>query len=287
LAKAHGIVNVGSELGESHLLSIRSGLAHQEQRQGLRQAAKRHNADSAAFQILEAADLGNTIWRDRQREQRQARGRGEPLDFGAPVDGLNHVVERGRAVVDRAADQGLRRRRAASHVNKIHVKTSFAEIVALAGDFERRDAQDCAAKGKLDRAAFGEAAACAAHDQWRCPGEQTSPLQHRAASDSFFEGLFLSDLDRTLEPIALAAIHGGHRILPSAIDSNSFLALHTPYSNSIGATPPSETDWHGCRHLRSRSERLRPPFSSKSHNGSARSRAASLSCRRTQSFCGN
>src|SRR5439155_259636 len=151
----------------------------------MRKAAERDDADGAPFQILEAVDLGGPIWGDRQRQQRQAGGRGEPLDVGTAVDRLDDVVERRRGVVDCAADQRLRRRGAAAHVDEIYVEALVAKIATRPGDLKGRDAQDRAAKGELDRAALGKAAGGTTRHQRRGASKQPGTLQYRAPFHGF------------------------------------------------------------------------------------------------------
>jgi len=127
-------------------MSIRAGLAHQKERQRLREAAERDDTDGASLQILEAVDLGDPIRGNRQRQQRQPGGRAEPFDFRATVDSFDDIIERRRGIINCAADQRLRCRRTAAHIDEFDVEPLIAEIPAFPGDLKGRDTQNRAAE---------------------------------------------------------------------------------------------------------------------------------------------
>ena len=83
---------------------------------------------------FEAGDRVDLAWRHRQREQRQPAGGGEAADVGAVGEGLHRHVERGRRIVDGAADQRLHRRVAAAGVDELDVEPFGLEEAAGAGE---------------------------------------------------------------------------------------------------------------------------------------------------------
>ncbi|MDB5408355.1 MAG: hypothetical protein JWL84_3267 [Rhodospirillales bacterium] len=112
--------------------------------------AERRDSDGAVGEVLDLADLIRLARRRRDGEQRQPAGRREAADLGAMGIGLQRDAERGRAVLDGAADQRLHRRVAAARIDQLGVEPMLGEMPVGAGDLVGDDAEELAAEGDLD-----------------------------------------------------------------------------------------------------------------------------------------
>src|SRR5262249_3107363 len=135
-AQPHRIVDVGAEPRELDLFAVGAGRFHEIQGLRFGYVAARDDADDAPFEVLETLDLGDPLRCDRQRQQGQVAGRAKSPDVRAAVEGLENVVERRGRIVERAADERLRRGRAAAHIDELHVEALVAEKSAHARDLE-------------------------------------------------------------------------------------------------------------------------------------------------------
>src|SRR6266705_3694973 len=124
----------------------------------------------------------------------------------ASVEGLENVIERRGGIVERAADQRLRRGGAAPHIDQLDVEALVAEISADAGDLEGRGAQQIAAEGELDR--LRRAFHHSARQQRGGARGQRRALQHAAPSHWFRQRRLATDVRKALKAVGFAAVHG-------------------------------------------------------------------------------
>jgi hypothetical protein len=157
-------------------------------------------------EILHTADGFALAGRYGQPEQRQPPGGGEAPDHGAIGGRLQHDVEGGARVLDRAADQRLHRRVAAAGVDKLDVEAFSGEVTLGARHFIGDDAQELTAEGKTDaresgrrpgragrqcqaarhgEQTFHRRSAIAATGQWKWFGSTTASDRDRAGQVRF------------------------------------------------------------------------------------------------------
>src|SRR5262249_25230877 len=107
---------------------------------------ERGDADRLAFEVLQRLNGRGVLRRSRDREQRYLAGAHEAADVGAFGVGLHCDVERGRAIVDRAADQRLDRSVATAEVDDLGVEAVLLEMTEGARDLVGRRAEELAAE---------------------------------------------------------------------------------------------------------------------------------------------
>ena len=115
--------------------------------------------------------------RDGEGKERQLACRGNALHRRAMCIGLQRDIERGRGVIDRAADQRLHRRRAAAHVDELDLEPFLLEMPVMHREDIRDDAEKLRAEGELHRLAGG-AGRIGAEDA----GKRGRAFQHGAAA---------------------------------------------------------------------------------------------------------
>ncbi len=125
---------------------IGAGLLQEEQRQRVIGIAEAGDADRLAFEVFDRADLRRLFRRDGEGEERQLAGRGNALHRGAMRIGLQRDIERGRGVIDRAADQRLHRRRAAAHVDELDIEPFLLEMPVMRRDDVGDDTEKLASR---------------------------------------------------------------------------------------------------------------------------------------------
>ena len=115
--------------GEPDLAGVGAGLLQQIERERMIGIAEPGYADGLAFELLDVVNRVGGLRRGDQRKQRQPAGDGEAADVGADIGvGGERDVERGRGIVDRAADQRLHGGAAAAGIDQLDVEAVVLEV---------------------------------------------------------------------------------------------------------------------------------------------------------------
>ena len=153
-----------------------------EQQRVVRVAQARYS-DCCAFKALHGPNRIRSLGRNRKRVERQPAGRSEAADRGAVGCSLKRDIKRSAGVFDRAPDQRLHGRVAASCVDEFDIDALAGKVTARTRHLVRHNTEQLAAEGKPQSCGFAHrlwAARADKHDA----GDTDDSFQRRAPIES-------------------------------------------------------------------------------------------------------